>query len=221
MAQKKKKQSDDDEFYLYADETIELLDAKAVKRFNQAKKDCRLLDMDELTIIQTCKKLYSDLDSDVRKAFLDMAVLVYRRAWLDFQKQKLKKSGKRKKEPTEKWLTALLQEYDPVTKYVYEHEVSRKEEYTEESIIASSTPDDEFSRGLRYWSRMVAHYADAVSDRTFLKACDDAGAEEVKWISMRDARVCEKCIRLDGKVFPIDKVPDKPHWGCRCTLRAV
>lgn len=58
-------------------------------------------------------------------------------------------------------------------------------------------------------------------DRAAITAYRDAGVEEVMWITQRDGRVCEECITLNGLIFPIDRVPDKPHYNCRCYLEPV
>ncbi len=215
MAKKKKKRPlDDSDFYFLSDQTIELLDKKAVKRFERAKTQCGILKIDELNVIKVCKKLYENLAADNKKAFLQLAVYMYRWAWIKGRK-------KHKKEPDAKWLEAILNAYNPITKYIYTHEVERKRDYTAEAVIASPTKEYEFRRGLSYWSRMTAHYADTVADQAALKAFKDADVKKVMWISQRDDRVCVECKDRDGRIYPIDQVPPKPHVNCRCYLQPV
>ena len=71
-------------------------------------------------------------------------------------------------------------------------------------------------KAMRYWSKQTGQYAIDVTDEAVKLAYSDAGIEEVMWITARDELVCDECGPLDGKVFPIDRVPPKPHWGCRC-----
>lgn len=46
-----------------------------------------------------------------------------------------------------------------------------------------------------------------------------AGVTRVEWISAADdGRTCEQCLGLNGKIFPINEVPQLPvHPQCRCT----
>ncbi len=48
------------------------------------------------------------------------------------------------------------------------------------------------------------------------------GVEYVKWLACGDDRTCSACQDLNGKIFPIDEVPEAPlHPGCRCTYTPV
>ncbi len=44
------------------------------------------------------------------------------------------------------------------------------------------------------------------------------GVKKVKWIASLGDRTCEKCKKLNGKTFDIDKVPKRPHKDCRCAI---
>lgn len=200
------------DLYALSDKTIQRLNRLAVRRFRDAQVQCGagLLPFDELNVIQTVRKLYADLDADNRKAFLDLAILVYKNA---------EPHGDRP--PDEDWMDDLLLEYDQVTKYVYANEVSRKRDYTTEAVIAAVDKDKEFKRGLLHWGRFTATYSDIVTDRAVIKAFKDAGVERVRWLTEEDNRVCETCDERHGKIYPIDKIPPKPHVGCRCRLEAV
>lgn len=168
------------------------------------------MDFDELYVIQLVKRLYDSLDDDNRAVFRDLAVAVY---------DETDPHGS--EEPDVEWLVALLEEYDPVTKYVYEHEVLRKRDYTTEGIISSQEKEKEFKRGLMYWSRMTAQYCITVTDEATMKAYEDADVTLVRWNTKRDGDVCKTCKEREGKVYPIDAVPKKDHWGCRCWLTPV
>ena len=37
----------------------------------------------------------------------------------------------------------------------------------------------------------------------------------------KDDKTCDECMALDGLVFLLRDVPDKPHYNCRCTLKPV
>ena len=43
------------------------------------------------------------------------------------------------------------------------------------------------------------------------------GIKQVQWLSAGDSRVCEECMDLDGRIFPINEAPIVPlHISCRC-----
>ena len=48
----------------------------------------------------------------------------------------------------------------------------------------------------------------------------EVGVKKVKWITAHDERTCPECAPRDGKVYPIDAVPEE-HPGGRCTVVAV
>lgn len=196
--------------YELSDKTIRLLNRKAISRFSKAKKDCDLLHIDELNVIRVMKGLYEELKKDNQKAFLDLAQLVYLGIY-----------DKKNKEPDRTWLLALLREYDPVTGYVYEHEIGRKRDYATEAVIASPRKAEQFRKALFRWSQFTSYYADEVEWRATIKAFNDSGVKEVKWHTREDERVCEECGPMDGKIYPIDDVPPRPHWGCRCWITPV
>ena len=196
--------------YYLADRAVELLNRKAIKRFEAAQSEAALLKFDELTVIKTVKTLYKRLASDNRKMFLDLAKAVY---------DETDPHGD--DEPDETWLLAFLEEYNPVTRYVYQHEIDRKRDYTAEGVNSSKDKAKEFRRGLMYWSRMTEQYCLDVSDAATLKAFKDAGVKRVMWNTQGDDSVCDECKARDGKIYPIDKVPPKVHFGDRCYFTAV
>lgn len=202
--------------YEISDRAGKLLNRKAVRRFEAARRKCTIAGFDELTIIKTVKALYKELDADNRKAFLDLAVMVY---------EDTDPHGELEDEEDELmglWLMSeVLDKPNPVTGYTYTHEVERKRDRAIESITAGTRKRQEFQKALRYWSRQTTQYADIVTDEARLKAFKDAGVKKVRWRTEDDEKVCEVCGPRDGKVYDIDKVPPKPHWGCRCYLEAV
>lgn len=201
--------------YQQADKSIKLLNKRAIRRFNETKSKLSLLKFDELTVIKHVKTLYEQLDSDNKEVFLDLAKMVYKRVINELEDRR------EEKEITEFWLLDFLDSSSPVTKYVYENEVTRKREYTTEAINASKDKALELSKALVRWSRMTAQYADLVADEATLKAFNDAGVKKVMWRIEDDDKVCKYCRPLDKQVFPIDKVPPKQHWRCRCWLEPV
>lgn len=192
------------------DAAIAMLRRKAVRRFAQTIDG--ISDFDELNVTERGKTLYTALCKDNEQAFLDLAKHIY---------YETEPHGK--KDPNKKWLLAFLAAYFAVTGYVYDHETDRKRAYFVEGVIADKHTKAALQRqakkALRYWNDMTYEYADGVTDKARLKAFEDAGVKQVRWNALSDA--CEECQELNGEVFDIDDVPDKPHRHCRCWLTAV
>lgn len=118
----------------------------------------------------------------------------------------------------------LLSEPNPVTGYSYKNEIPRKKERCEESVNAAqgtSKKKSELDKALRFWSQMTGQYTDAVSDMANVEALKDAGVKYVRWTTQQDEKVCKTCDDRDGKIYRIDRIPDKPHWRCRCWTSPV
>lgn len=127
-------------------------------------------------------------------------------------------------ERAETQVSDLLSTPNPVTGYSYDNEVMRKKERCEESIIAAygkSGKQAELDKALRLWSQMSGQYADAVSDDANLQALFAANVKYVRWNTQEDERVCNTCDDRGGKIYRIDRIPDKPHWRCRCWCTPV
>lgn len=126
------------------------------------------------------------------------------------------------KSAVRQWLNReILGKPNDITHYIYNNEVDRKRERTAEAVNSSTDKKKEFHRGLRYWALQTSEYCDIVTDEATLEAFRDAGVKKVRWVTEQDDRVCKVCGPLDGKMYNIDNVPQKPHWGCRCRLEPV
>lgn len=191
--------------YITTDKAIALLNRKTSQRFEEIQNKLRLAKFDELNVIRQVSGLYEELDSDNRKTFLSIARTIY---------EESKPNGK--KIPDKKWILLLLSEPDPTTGYVYVNEIERKRDYLIESILASVDKSISFRKGMSYWARMSAQYADIVTGQAQLKAFKDAGVKRVRWITRDDEAVCTICHKRDQKTYLVSNVPDRPHWGCRC-----
>lgn len=203
-----------DPYYL-SDRAIELLNKKAIRRFNEAERKVALLDFDELMVVRVLRTLYDELERDNREVFLDLARASYEESLSELE------DSEEIEEITEFWLLDFLDDYNPVTKYVYSKEVPRKRDRTEEAINSSTNKAREFKRGLMYWSQMTTQYCLDVSDAARMKAFKDNGVERLIWKTQKDGNVCDECASRDGKIYPIDAVPPKAHYGDRCYLIPV
>lgn len=192
-----------------ADKSIDLLNKRAIKRFSQAESKLRLLSFDELNVLETVRGLYDSLAADNQDIFLELAGASYQQA---------EPHGEDK--PSAAWLLGLLLAYDPVTKYVYQHEVERKRARLAEALVAVGknlqAQNEQWRKGLSFWAQQTAQYADIVTDAAMIKAFADSGITKLRWITQEDEKVCKICRERDGKIYPITDLPDKPHWRCRC-----
>ena len=198
------------EFYDLTDKAIDLLNSRAIKRFEDAKDEAARNSFDQLNVLEVTRTLYDQLRNDNQDVFLELAQERY---------QEAEPHGE--EAPDLAWLLALLAAYSAVTKVVYDHEIDRKRGYTAEGINSSTAKATEFRRGLHYWADLTATYGDIVTDESTLKAYRDAGVKKVKWNTVLDGKECETCKEWDGKIYPINSVPHKTHKHCRCWLEAV
>ena len=197
-------------FYETTDKAIELLNRRATKRFEDAKDKAAQNGFDELSVLSITRTLYDNLSADNEKIFLELAQERY---------QEAEPHGE--EPPDLAWLLALLAAYNAVTKVIYDNDVDRKRQYTAEGINSSTAKVTEFRRGLHYWADLTSTYADIVTDESSLKAYRDAGVKRVRWVTAGDEKVCETCRERNGKVYPINAIPPKPHRRCRCIWEAV
>ena len=173
-----------------------------------------------MDVRRECRRLYKRLRECNDEFFWDIFTYCYL--------YRLHEAGKDKPEDkvnAKKYVDQWLSGYDPVTKYVYNHEVERKESRLFEAVIADGASGNangfeaDYAASERLWTNMTKQYAIDIEDFAAKTAYHDAGVRDVMWMTEHDERVCEECQALDGLVFRLDRVPDKPHYQCRCTLK--
>lgn len=193
--------------YEYADKQIKDMNRRNLRAFSRLKQ----LKFDELNILETVTKTFEDSIRLAKKRYYQIALAAYiagiKRA-----------KGREKDTITEDWVLDMLEEYDPVTLYQFFPEAERKKNRLIEAIIASHNKSDVIDRALRLWVLQITHYAEKSVDRATEDAYRDAGVEKVKWITAEDEKVCEVCRERNGKIYPINKIPPKPHYRCRCIV---
>lgn len=189
--------------YEYTDVIIRYLNKRFIEVFRRLKS---LVSFDELNVLQSTQLIYDELLIITEEKLLDLAVYYYNSTVKNAKTQ-----------IDRDWLYLLLNDYDPITKYVFMHEVERKRARLVESMIATKNPK-EIDTALRYWSAMVTQYAIEVTDAAVKQAYIDDGIELVVWVTILDDRRCKECEKREGKVYDIKDVPPKPHIGCRCYI---
>lgn len=165
-----------------------------------------MMAMDELNVIESSKTLYRDLEKENEEAFLEIARARYRDITGHAPGKVI----------TAAWLLAFLAAYNPVTEFVYTHEVERKQARFAESMIASRNKLEAIRRAMSLWIRQTQQFGIMVEDHAVITAYKAIGVKRVRWITQIDERRCPDCAARHKNVYPINRIPPKPHWGCRC-----
>ena len=194
--------------YEYTDKIITYIDKQLIERYSRLKS---LVSFDELNILNEVNSLYHELYVIIKKSFLVLANRVYA--------DSLRKKSYRNLD--EEWVDTLLNGYDPVSKYVFAHEMDRKCARLIESIIASDTKAQEIDTALKAMSFMCRMYADRITDEATMKAYNDDGENYIRWIAEKDEKTCSVCRKRDRKIYEIGNVPSDPHPNCRCQRERV
>ena len=120
------------------------------------------------------------------------------------------------------WVAGFLVSYNLVTGYLYDKEAERKRLRLNEQILTAREYGDRqlFNDSLRrtanLWWTQTSQYGIDVVDKATLKAYRDKGVKWVRWVTANDEKTCVDCRDRDGKVYRINAVPSKTHYGCRC-----
>lgn len=203
--------------YEACDKAIQTMNRENLKDFGKLK----LAKWDELNVIRTVTSLYRRSAKRARQKYYEIAFEVYLLglAMCDVEPKKAHRMAE--ETITGEWIDAILEETDFVTLYRFNTERERKAQRLIEALGATENRDLEIDKALRLWSKQIGQYAINVTDYAFIQALDDAGVEYVEWLTAQDERVCMECNALNHRIFRIDEIPRKPHWGCRCFWRVV
>lgn len=213
MAQRKKTDFDYlmDEIYEFVDRAVGTLNRYYISQFNKLKT----VPADEINTLRAVKEVYEAVDQRTREYYLMIARKVYVTVakYYGFEI------------PFEvlgvDWVARILEGFDPVTKYVYIHEVDRKSARTFEAMIASEIRTQEIENGLRQWYRQAKQYADNIVKEAIDELFEENDVEYVRWVTELDGKACAQCEDLHGKVFKKGTTSPPIHYGCRCYLEKV
>lgn len=192
--------------YSKTDKVINAINRRIVIEFGIMRS--RLV-FDELTIMKLIKNLYEQLYVEVKQFYIALIKSEYYNQ-TDSVLEELK---------LENLLKGVLQGYNPVTLYVFENEFSRKAERLIEALLGDwANKDTIIDKHMKYLARQIAQGAITARDDSVKQAYEDLGITQVIWQTAEDEKVCSHCNELDGRVYDISKVPDKPHFNCRCII---
>ena len=196
----------------------------------ELRKEVNYLDVlafDELSaprITVLTKKMVSRLLKSNKKAYIKIAKEASEEASEDIKE--LTGIAVKPLKTDEAFIAAILAAYNPTTGYVYENEADRKRARLAEALIAAVIAGlrlnyrKELKKFANLWHTQTKQYAISVVDNTRIETFRKNGIRRVRWETQKDERVCAECGARDGKIFDIDKLPEK-HYGCRCWLMPV
>lgn len=196
----------------------------------ELRKEINRLDVmgfDELSaarITTITKNMISRLLKNNKKAYIEIAKEATEEASEDIKE--LTGIAVKPLKTDEAFIAAILAAYNPTTGYVYENEADRKRARLAEALIAAvlvglrANYHKELQKFANLWHTQTKQYTITVVDTTRIETFRKNGIRRVRWETQKDEKVCTECGARDGKIFDIDKLPEK-HYGCRCWLMPV
>ena len=202
-----RKLTKDSNIYAIRDKIVKAYLKKILRRFRQLNQS--LLAFDEVNLLGAVNNAYDDVVNMSVDALRDIAKKTYRLV-----------NGSDGDFIVDMWLSGWLRQADPVMHYKFYDEADRKRSRLFEAIESVRTSAErkrQIEIALRYWSKQFEQTADNLVDEVVLQAYRDNGVKYVKWMTMRDAKVCSDCYAKQGKIYPITSPLLRAlHWNCRC-----
>lgn len=206
--------------YRYLDKLLEIEKKKIRAEFNRLS----VTGFDELNVVSTRKSTQEMFDR-----FLTDNEAMYLKAAKDSYKKAVKAAKEEGFDGDEseiggEWLVAMLSGYNFVTGYLYGKEADRKRLRLNEQILTAREYNNRtmYQDGLRktanLWWTQTLQYGISVVDEATIKGFEDMGVKEVRWVAAADEKTCPTCGERDNKVYRLNKIPPKPHYGCRCRV---
>jgi hypothetical protein len=192
--------------YKKTDKTIAYLNKQYSKLFR------KLTSFDELNVIEVSHEIYDEVLKLVEQESTRLVKSVY---------DSYSENRTISVSDATAFVLALMLAYNPVTKYVYKNELERKRSRFAEGVIASDSPYEEIELAKRLLVALNRQFEDDVTFDAVVKAFEDDGIKEVRWITAVDDKRCKECKSRHGKIYPIHKIPPKPHRYCRCYVEKV
>ena len=201
-------------------ELLDKLLAQEMKRIRSSFNQLSVRGFDELNVVNTRKvtqKMYDGFLKDNEGIYLKVARDAYKKATEGAEKTKIDRE----------WLVGVLAGYNLVTGYLYNREADRKRLRLNEQILTAREYGNRemFQGSLRksanLWWTQTSQYGISVVDEATIKGFKDIGVKRVRWVAADDEKTCPTCGARDNKVYHINKIPPKPHYGCRCYIVPV
>ena len=200
-------------------ELLDKLLASEMKRIRTSFNRLGSMGFDELNVVNTRKvtqKMYDGFLKDNETIYLKVARDAYKRA-----------TESEKAEIDREWLVGVLAGYNLVTGYLYNREAERKRLRLNEQILTAREYGNRelFQSSLRkaanLWWTQTSQYGISVVDEATIRGFKDVGVKRVRWVAADDEKTCPTCGARDNQIYNINKIPPKPHYGCRCYIVPV
>ena len=201
---------------------IQILTKRILNETGQTKRKLSVLGFDELNVLNQTDALYAAFAKECRGALREVCRMRYEEVWV-WLKGTLPDEDMLD-ELVDMVLAGLWDEPNENTHYAFGSELERKRDRAKEAVVSVPTKVQkqlELDKAARFVIQQSAWYCDFASQDAELQAMKDAGVQKVRWNIYGDEKVCKQCFDLDGKVFPVSKVPPRPHINCRCYLTPV
>lgn len=209
--------------YRYLDKLLEIEKKKVRTEFNRLS----VTGFDELNVINTRKAtqaLFDKFLADNERLFLLSVKDAYKKA---IKQAKAEGFSGEESEVGADLVAMVLGGYNFTTGYLYRKEADRKRLRLNEQIFTAREYNDRtmYQDGLRkaagLWWRQTVQYGISMVDEATIKGFKDMGVKKVRWIAADDEKTCPTCGERDDKVYRLNKIPPKPHYGCRCYIVPV
>lgn len=210
--------------YETADRLIALLDKK-LRRYINRLDVTGFSELNALVIQRETTELIKKLLADNKEAFRKIAEDAIAEAAADIEN--LTGEQAKRVKADDKYVDEILNQYNEITGYLYYPEADRKRARLSEALIVAlmlldrSKYHDNLRKFANLWHTQTVQYEITITDETRVDIFDRNGIKKVKWNAEHDEKTCKVCRERDGHIYPIDKVPAKPHYNCRCWLTPV
>lgn len=203
-----------------------LLEAEK-KRIRAEFNHLSVTGFDELNVVSTRKttqEMYDRFMRDNETMYLKAAKNAYRKA---VKAAKAEGFSGDETEVSGDWLVGVLAGYNLVTGYLYDKEADRKRLRLNEQILTAreynnrTMYQESLRKAANLWYTQTVQYGISAVDEATIKGFKDMGVKEVRWIAADDEKTCPTCGARDNKVYRLNKIPPKPHYGCRCYVVPV
>lgn len=209
--------------YRYLDKLLEAEKKKIRTEFNHLS----VMGFDELNVINTRK-----ITQEIFDKFISDNEAIYLKAAKDSYKKAVEKAESEgyegeKSEIDGEWVLGMLAGYNLVTGYLYNKEAERKRLRLNEQILTArefmdgTMLQNSLRRTANLWWTQTTQYGISAVDEATIKGFKDMGVKNVRWIAADDEKTCPICGARDDKIYKINKIPPKPHYGCRCYVIPV
>lgn len=210
--------------YETADRLIALLDKK-LRRYINRLDVTGFSELNALVIQRETTELIKKLLADNKEVFKKIAEDAIAEAAADIEN--LTGEQAKRVKADDKYVDEILNQYNEITGYLYYPEADRKRARLSEALIVAlmlldrAKYHDNLRKFANLWHTQTVQYEITVTDETRTDVFKKNGIRKVKWNAEHDEKTCKVCRERDGKIYPIDIVPAKPHYNCRCWLTPV